>query len=56
MKGIQVDHWLKGPDDMKVTEISVPEPKKGELLIQVKAVGLNFFDILMVSCSISMSR
>ncbi|CAM0135084.1 hypothetical protein VKS41_000339 [Umbelopsis sp. WA50703] len=48
MKGIQVDHWLKGPDDMKVTEIPVPEPKKGELLIQVKAVGLNFFDILMV--------
>lgn len=49
MKGIQVDHWLKGPDDMKVTEIPVPTPKEGELLIQVKAVGLNYFDILMVS-------
>ncbi|KAG2186139.1 hypothetical protein INT43_002577 [Umbelopsis isabellina] len=48
MKGIQVDHWLNGPEDMKVTELPVPTPKEGELLIQVKAVGLNYFDILMV--------
>jgi NADPH2:quinone reductase len=49
MKGYVIDHWLKGPDELKVSETNVPEPKKGQLLIDVKAVGLNFFDILMVT-------
>lgn len=48
MKGYVVDHWLQGPDDLKLSETNVPEPKKGQLLIEVKAAGLNFFDILQV--------
>jgi NADPH2:quinone reductase len=50
MKAIVVEKWLKGPEELKVsTDVSLPaEPKKGELQIQVKAAGLNFFDTLMV--------
>lgn len=50
MKAIVVDKWLKGPEELTVSTIPPPlEPKKGELQIQVKAVGLNFFDTLMVN-------
>lgn len=49
MKAIIVDKWLKGPEDLVIKNVDLPpEPKKGELQIQVKAAGLNFFDILMV--------
>jgi len=48
MKGYVVEQWLKGPDDLKLSETQVPVPKEGQLLIDVKAVGLNFFDILMI--------
>jgi NADPH2:quinone reductase len=49
MKAIIVDKWLKGPEDLAVKNVDLPpQPKKGELQIQVKAAGLNFFDILMV--------
>ncbi|CAO3666807.1 unnamed protein product [Umbelopsis vinacea] len=48
MKGYVINNWINGPDDMKVVEAAVPEPKNGELLIEVKAAGLNFFDILQV--------
>ncbi|PHZ08762.1 NAD(P)-binding protein [Rhizopus microsporus ATCC 52813] len=49
MKAIIVDKWLKGPEELVVKNVDLPpEPKKGELQIQVKATGLNFFDILMV--------
>ncbi|KAI9276572.1 hypothetical protein BY458DRAFT_433442 [Sporodiniella umbellata] len=49
MKAIVVEKWLKGPEELSVKELSFPEaPKKGEIQVQVKAAGLNFFDILMV--------
>lgn len=50
MKAYVVNKWLKGPDELVLSNnVPIPEPKKGELKVQVKAVGLNFFDTLMVS-------
>ncbi|OQV23559.1 Quinone oxidoreductase [Hypsibius exemplaris] len=41
MKAVQVAAF-GGPEVLKlVTDVSVPEPKKGEVLVQVKAVGVN---------------
>lgn len=49
MKGYVVNQWLKGPDELVLSSnVPVPEPKQGELQIQVKAIGLNFFDTLMI--------
>jgi NADPH:quinone reductase-like Zn-dependent oxidoreductase len=49
MKAFVVEKWLKGPEELTLKNVSLPaEPKKGELQIQVKAAGLNFFDTLMV--------
>ena len=37
---------LDGPDDLRlITDVPVPEPGPGELLIRVTAAGLNFVDI-----------
>lgn len=49
MKAIVVNKWLKGPEELTVSNVDLPaEPKLGELQIEVKAAGLNFFDTLMV--------
>lgn len=51
MKAFVVEKWLKGPEELVLKNVDLPaEPKKGELQIQVKAAGLNFFDTLMVRC------
>ena len=34
-----------GPEEMKITEVSVGEPGPGEIRIRHKAVGLNFIDV-----------
>lgn len=39
---------LDGPDALKVVDIPAPEPGKGEVVIRVRAVALNFFDTLIV--------
>lgn len=50
MKAIVVNKWLKGPEELTVSNVDLPaEPKAGELQIEVKAAGLNFFDTLMVN-------
>jgi NADPH2:quinone reductase len=38
-----------GPADMVVEDVVEPEPQAGEIIIQVKAVGLNFFDTLIIA-------
>jgi NADPH2:quinone reductase len=47
MKAWRVDDWGE-PDQMKFTDIPVPEPKPGEIRIENRAAALNFFDILMI--------
>ena len=35
-----------GPSGLRVEEVPVPQPKKGQVLIKVEAAGLNFADVL----------
>jgi NADPH2:quinone reductase len=47
MKAWRVNDWCE-PDQMEFADISVPEPKPGEIRIENRAAALNFFDILMI--------
>ncbi|MBW2314629.1 MAG: NADPH:quinone oxidoreductase family protein [Deltaproteobacteria bacterium] len=47
MRAIVVDRWMK-PSELKVSEAPEPVASPGTLLVEVKAAGCNFFDILMV--------
>ncbi|KAK8017101.1 hypothetical protein PG993_015290 [Apiospora rasikravindrae] len=48
MKGIQVAQYVKGPKELKVTELSDPKPGPDDYLIEVHAAATNFFDILQI--------
>jgi NADPH2:quinone reductase len=39
---------LGEPDVMQLTELPDPEPGRGEVVIEIRAIGCNFFDILMI--------
>ena len=47
MRAVVVDRWMK-PSDLTVSEVPDPVAGPGTLLVEVKAAGCNFFDILMV--------
>lgn len=47
MKAILV-RKLGGPEVLELTDLPRPSPKPGEVLIRVRAIGLNFADILAV--------
>jgi NADPH2:quinone reductase len=47
MRAVVVDRWMK-PSELTVSEAPEPEAGPGTLLVEVKAAGCNFFDILMV--------
>jgi NADPH:quinone reductase len=38
-----------GPDVLQVQDVKGPEPKEGQVLVNVKACGVNFADILMAN-------
>ncbi len=40
-------HDPKGPSSLRVDEVADPKPAAGEVLIEVKAAGLNFPDVLL---------
>ncbi|SEC41474.1 NADPH2:quinone reductase [Rhizobiales bacterium GAS191] len=40
---------LGGSESLELAEIASPSPGPGEVLVRVKAVGLNFFDTLMLA-------
>lgn len=44
MKAILV-HELGGPEQLKVSEVPDPTPGKGEALVKISAIGVNFIDI-----------
>ncbi|KAG0326099.1 hypothetical protein BGZ99_010154 [Dissophora globulifera] len=48
MKAIVIEKALTSVDQMTVQTLPDPVAKKGEVVIDVKAAGLNFFDILQV--------
>ena len=37
-----------GPDALVMTEVDTPAPKKGEVVIRVRAAGVNFPDTLII--------
>ncbi len=47
MRAVVVDRWME-PSELRVHEIPEPEVPPGNLLVEVRAAGCNFFDILMV--------
>ncbi|KAH8655179.1 hypothetical protein BX600DRAFT_385307 [Xylariales sp. PMI_506] len=48
MRGIQVAQYVKGPHELKVTELPDPKPNPDQYLIEVRAAATNFFDILQI--------
>ncbi|KAF5020116.1 hypothetical protein F66182_7879 [Fusarium sp. NRRL 66182] len=48
MRGIQITEYVKGPDQLKVSDLPDPKPSEDQYLIQVHATAANFFDILQV--------
>ena len=47
MRAVVVDHWTE-PDQLAVREIAEPALEPGQVKVDVRAAGCNFFDILMV--------
>jgi len=48
MKAIKVSQF-GGPEVLEQVEIQVPQPRAGEVLLKVDAIGLNFADMLSVA-------
>ncbi|KAF9584136.1 hypothetical protein BGW38_007460 [Lunasporangiospora selenospora] len=48
MKAILIEKALTSVDQMTVHSVPDPALKKGEVLVDIRAAGLNFFDILQV--------
>ncbi|HVN85076.1 MAG TPA: NADPH:quinone oxidoreductase family protein [Candidatus Binatia bacterium] len=46
MRAMVVNDWCE-PKDMRLTALPDPEPGPGQVAIDVRAIGCNFFDILM---------
>jgi NADPH:quinone reductase len=44
VKKIRVDKY-GGPEDMILVDVFPPEPEKGEVLVRLEAIGVNFIDI-----------
>src|SRR5260221_9029263 len=47
MRAMIAEDWCE-PKDLKLVELPDPTPGPGQVAIDVKAVGCNFFDILLV--------
>ncbi|PVV03529.1 hypothetical protein BB560_001982 [Smittium megazygosporum] len=48
MEAIVIEKLLSKPSEMTVTKIPIPTPGPGQVLVRIKAVGSNFFDILLI--------
>ena len=46
MRAIVVDRWME-PSELAVREAPEPAVRAGAMLVDVRAAGCNFFDILM---------
>ncbi|TAE83715.1 MAG: NADPH:quinone reductase [Bacteroidetes bacterium] len=45
MKQVQL-HQFGSPDELKIVESIIPQPKAGEVIIKVEAIGVNYSDTL----------
>ncbi|KAJ5981669.1 hypothetical protein N7499_009278 [Penicillium canescens] len=48
MRAVQVSEYVKGPLDLKVTDVPTPIPATDKYLIEIHSAGTNFFDILQI--------
>ncbi|OCL12792.1 NAD(P)-binding protein [Glonium stellatum] len=48
MRAIQVTEYVKGPDELRVSNLPDPVPKPNEYLIAIHATAANFFDLLQI--------
>lgn len=46
MKAIQISR-TGGPEVLELVELPMPEPGPGEVLVRTRAIGVNFFDLLI---------
>jgi len=46
MRAMVVKEWCE-PKDMELMELPDPQPGPGQVAIDVRAIGCNFFDILI---------
>ncbi|EQB59269.1 hypothetical protein CGLO_00366 [Colletotrichum gloeosporioides Cg-14] len=46
MKAIVINDFVKDLDEITVAEVERPVPKSNEVLVQVKAAGVNYVDTL----------
>ncbi|KAK9426082.1 putative Enoyl reductase (ER) domain-containing protein [Seiridium unicorne] len=46
MKAVVIEHFVRSYGDVRVSDIPIPQPNGQEILIQVKAAGVNFVDTL----------
>src|SRR6202163_4705788 len=44
MKAIQIQR-TGGPEVMELAEVPVPQPKSNEVVVKIKAAGVNFVDV-----------
>jgi hypothetical protein len=47
---------LGGPDDLVLADLAVPIAGAGEAVVNIKAVGLNFYDTLIIAGKYQPSR
>ena len=43
-----LSHAPGGPETLRITDVSAPNPKAGELLVRVRAAAINFPDVLII--------
>lgn len=48
MRAVQVSQYVKGPGELKVSDVPTPEPQPDKYLIRIHAAGTNFFDLLQI--------
>ncbi|KAJ5225109.1 hypothetical protein N7468_006334 [Penicillium chermesinum] len=49
MRAIQVSQYVKGPLELKVSDLPTPSPAADKYLIEIHSAGTNFFDILQIA-------
>lgn len=47
MKAVQLDQF--SIENLQVKEVPKPSPKRGEVLLKIKAVSLNYLDLLLTT-------
>lgn len=47
MRAVQLDQF--GIENLQLKEVEKPSPKRGEVLVRIKAVSLNYLDVLLAS-------